>query len=211
VEQSDIITNSVSRETFDYADQLIEDNRQQLESYLDQLLWWNERVNLVSRDVSRETIWNHIRHSLLLSNFKEFQSSNVIVDAGTGGGLPGIPLAITHPQKHIILNDLVTKKCLVIKQMAKKMKLKNVAIVDGFIEDFSYDDSFLLISKHAFKVNQLYNMTSSLPWSKMIFYKGTEFSDELKSLPHSLKVRSHELSNGDPFFEGKALVIVERD
>ncbi|MDZ7659405.1 16S rRNA (guanine(527)-N(7))-methyltransferase RsmG [Fodinibius sp.] len=158
MEHRNIKTQNVSRGTFDHADQLIGKHRSQLQNYLDQLLWWNKRVNLVSRDVSRETVWKHIQHSLLLSAFKSFGSAEIIVDAGTGGGLPGIPLAITHPDKHIILNDLVTKKCLAIKQIAKKMGLNNIGIVDGSIEDFRYDEPFLLISKHAFKINQLYKI-----------------------------------------------------
>ncbi len=210
MEHYNINCQSVSRETFKKTDQLISDHRAALESYLEKLLWWNKRVNLVSRDVSRETIWEHIRHSLLLSHFKVFKTARVIVDTGTGGGLPGIPLAITHPEKHFVLNDLVTKKCLAMKQMAKQLELPNVAIVDGSIESFNYDESFLLISKHAFKINELYEMTAVLPWSNMIFYKGNEFEEELKGIPESLKIESYDLASGSEFYKGKVLVFATR-
>lgn len=211
MEQSKITRKQVSRETFSQTDRLIERFEDELESYLEQLLWWNERVNLVSRDVSRETVREHIRHSLLISQLNIFKSSEIIVDAGTGGGLPGIPLAITHPDKHVVLNDLVTKKCLALKQMAQKLGFQNLGIVDGSIETFSHDAPFLLISKHAFKINELYDMTAALPWTKMVFYKGVNFEDELTGIPESLAIESHELSGESEFYQGKALVFISRN
>lgn len=210
MEHQKINRHAVSRETFDKTDQLISAHRNPLELYLDKLLWWNERVNLVSRDVPRETIREHIRHSLLLSQFDSFKSAEIIVDAGTGGGLPGIPLAITHPKKHFVLNDLVTKKCMAMKQMAKQLELTNVGIVDGSIEKLSYDEPFLLISKHAFKINELFEMTTALPWSTIVFYKGREFEEELKGIPESFDVASYDLSCDSEFYQGKALVFVTR-
>lgn len=168
-------------------------------------------MNLVSRDVPRETIWEHIRHSMLLSQFEIFKSANLIVDAGAGGGLPGIPLAISHPEKHVLLNDIVTKKCLAMKQIAQKLELKNAGIVDGSIEDFERDESFLLISKHAFKINELYGMTTPLPWKNIVLYKGINFEDELDGIGESLEIESFDLSEGSDFYRGKALVFIGRD
>lgn len=210
MEHPQITRKQVSRETFSQTDQLIESCEDKLESYLEQLLWWNERVNLVSRDVSRETVREHIRHSLLLSQLKIFKSSEIIVDAGTGGGLPGIPLAITHPGKHFVLNDLVTKKCLAIKQIAKKLELQNLGIVDGTIEDFNLEEEFLLISKHAFAIDELYEMTSSLPWSTMIFYKGSNFEEELDGIPDQIRIEAYDLPGDSDFYQGKALAVVSR-
>jgi len=210
VEHQHISHRTVPRETFSQTDNLIDSFREQLTNYLNQLLWWNERVNLVSRNVSRETVWEHIRHSLLLSQFEVFQTANIIVDAGTGGGLPGIPLAITHPEKHFLLNDLVTKKCLAMKQIVKKLGLQNLGIVDGSIEELTHDEEFLLISKHAFKINELYKMTSSLPWSTMAFFKGSDFKDELEGISEQLEIEVHNLSEQSEFYRGKAVVIVGR-
>lgn len=201
----------VSRETFAETDDLIEKYRTPLEDYLDQLLWWNNRVNLVSRDVPRETIWQHIRHSMLLTQFEMFKNASLIVDAGTGGGLPGIPLAISHPKKHFVLNDVVTKKCLAMKQMVQKLGLKNVEIVDRSIENLKQDEPFLLISKHAFKIEELYKMTTPLPWKNMVFYKGVDFEDELDGIEESLKIESFDLSERSEFYQGKALVLITRN
>ncbi len=200
----------VPRETFAETDDLIEKYRTPLEDYFDQLLWWNKRVNLVSRDVPRETIWEHIRHSMLLSQFSVFKSVDLIVDAGTGGGLPGIPLAISHPEKHVVLNDIVTKKCLAMKQMAQKLGLKNVGIVDGSIEDLKQDEPFILISKHAFKTDELYRMTAPLPWKNMVLYKGIDFEEELNGIEELLEIESFDLSERSEFYQGKALVFITR-
>lgn len=200
----------VPRETFSAVDEIIQEFQEPLEKFLDQLLWWNTRVNLVSRDVPRETIHEHIRHSLLLSQFEVFQSANLIIDAGTGGGLPGIPLAISHPKKHIVLNDIVTKKCLAMKQMAQKLELENIGIIDGSIENLQQNEPFLLISKHAFKINELYQMTAPLPWKNMIFYKGTDFEKELDGIKEPIHIESVDLSAESEFYQGKALVFVSR-
>ena len=210
MEQHNIIRKTVSRGTFAQTNKLIKRFRGELESYLDKLLWWNNRVNLVSRGVPRETIREHIRHSLLLSTFECFQENKIFLDTGTGGGLPGIPLAITHPDKHFVLNDLVTKKCLAIKQIARDLGLNNIGIIDGSIEDLHHDEECVLISKHAFKIGDLMEMTSHLSWKKMVLYKGLDFEDELKNISDPINIICFDLSNGSDFYSGKAIIIVEK-
>lgn len=206
-----ISTSIVPRETFKKVHQIYSEHEKALNAYLDQLLWWNKRVNLVSRDVPRETTRQHLIHSLLLSQFDIFASANNILDAGTGGGIPGIPLAITHPDKQFLLNDIVTKKCLAMKQMTRKIGMHNVSIVDSSVEEIKHEDPFLLISKHAFKINALYAMTIHLPWDAMVFYKGKNFEEELYGIDHSLFVERYDLSKGADFYTDKALVVISRE
>lgn len=208
MELHNIIYQKVSRETFDSTFELFDKHEEQLEKYLDQLLWWNKRINLVSRDVPRETIRKHVQHSLILSEFDVFKKEDVFVDTGTGGGLPGIPLAITHPEKHFVLNDLVTKKCLAIKQIAKKLNLKNIGIFDRSIDNLSYNAPFHLISKHAFKINELIKMTHHLPWKKMILYKGLDFESELYDIDINLEINCYDLSSISDFYNGKAILSI---
>jgi len=110
VKQHHIITKDVPRETIDSAHKVYQEYNDQLKLYCDRLLWWNSRVNLVSRNVSRETLHKHILHSLLLGGFSTFQDAGLVVDAGSGNGLPGIPLSLTNKNQCFVLNDVVTKK-----------------------------------------------------------------------------------------------------
>lgn len=199
----------VPRETFSKVDDLSQKYRDSLTQYLEQLIWWNKRVNLVSRGVSRETVWEHIRHSLIISQLDPFQNEDLIIDAGTGGGLPGIPLAITHPQKHFVLNDLVTKKCLAMKQIAQKLQLQNIGIIDGSIEELHHEENCLLISKHAFKIGDIISMSQHLSWNKMILYKGSDFKNELQEITDPLTIQSLNLSEGSDFYQGKSILIID--
>lgn len=202
----------VPRETFSAVDKLIEDNQDKLKLYLDQLLWWNEKINLVSRNVSRETVWQHIQHSLILTQFPSFTDHSMIVDAGTGGGLPGIPLAITNPEKEFILNDIVTKKMLAVKQMIKKLGLENTTTVGGSIENLSVDKPFLLTSKHAFKINNLLKMTGDKTWKKAVLYKGNDIKGELTGVQPTLNINIYNLkiSVASSFYKGKTLTFISR-
>lgn len=204
--------HSVPRETFVAVDELIEKHRSKLGSYLEHLFWWNERINLVSRDVSRETVWEHIRHSLLLTQFGTYTNSPLVIDSGTGGGLPGIPLAVVSGDKKFLLNDIVTKKVLAVKQMAQKLGLSHVDTVDGSVAELKITTPFLLVSKHAFKVNDLYHLTSDLPWTGMVFYKGINFKEELEGIVTPLEITVYDLfeENRDSFYKDKALLYISR-
>ena len=207
-----ITRHTVPRETFVSTDELIGKFRPSLEQFLEQLLWWNKRVNLVSRDVPRETLWEHIRHSLLVTGLSRYIESQRVIDAGTGGGLPGIPLAVVAPEKNFVLNDIVTKKVMAVRQMVQKLGLKNVETIDNSIEDLETGEPFLLVSKHAFKIHDLFSMTREQPWSEMIFYKGLDFEEELKSINTPLSVEVYDLfpNSGHEFYRDKALVAVKR-
>lgn len=203
---------TVSRETLEQVDRFVEEHREALEDYAEQLLWWNQKINLISRDVPRETVREHIRHSLLITGLDSYKKSGFIVDGGTGGGLPGLPLAIVSPEKKFILNDIVTKKTLAVKQMARKLSLQNVSVFDRSIENFYTNDPFLLITKHAFKIYDLYRMTKGKPWTSMIFYKGIDFEKELQTIEESLSITAYDLyqENSQPFYKEKALIEVSK-
>lgn len=188
-------------------------NEQPLEQYLSKLLWWNRKINLVSRDVSRETLRKHIEHSLVLSVSELFKNTQKIMDSGTGGGLPGLPLAIVFPAKQIILNDIVAKKIMACKHIANVLKLSNVSTCAGSVEKMEFDSDALLTSKHAFKINDLIGMVGKKAWTGIILLKGIdEIENELEGVSMKLGVHIIELESGfkDPFYSGKALVEIKR-
>ncbi|MFN1835570.1 16S rRNA (guanine(527)-N(7))-methyltransferase RsmG [Balneola sp. MJW-20] len=193
--------------------ELYQKKKYALEDYIDRLLWWNRKVNLISRSVSRETLQKHVEHSLSLSAIKEVKEASLIVDAGTGGGLPGIPLAIVLDSKKLILNDVVEKKLMAVKQIAMQLGLsERVKVVAESVERLRESD-FVLVSKHAFKVNELYAMVKDQDWKDMILLKGRdEVEGELKGIKEALKIRILDLygARKDGFYEGKALVIIKR-
>lgn len=201
---------NVSRETYEEACHLYQEHSAALNTYLDRLFWWNERINLVSRNVSRETIREHLIHSIALSFLEVFRESKIIVDAGTGGGLPGLPLAILHPEKQLVLNDIVSKKCLAVKQMARKLGLKNTRIASSSVEKLEINGTFLLISKHAFKINSLFKLTSHLPWKKMVLYKGNDFQGEFGGISIPLSITCFDLSDWGKFYNGKSIIVIDR-
>ncbi len=176
-------------------------------------MWWNKRVNLISRSVPRETIWEHIRHSLLIHRIQAFRQAQIVVDAGSGGGLPGLPLAICFPEKKYILNDIVTKKMMAVKQMVHHLDLQHVELADTSVSQLKINDSFLLVSKHSFKIPELLELSSSLPWSAIIMYKGGDFARELADFPESYDITAYGLEDGSDqsFYRNKFLVTIRRE
>lgn len=212
MKQSSISYQDVPRETFESTDRLISEHEAKLDDYFDRLLWWNERVNLVSRTVPRETIREHIRHSLLIHRFEDFHTSQLIVDAGTGGGLPGIPLAICHSEKRFVLNDIVTKKMMAVKQMVQHLGLQNVTLAEGSVSELRLGDPCLLVSKHSFKMAEIMQLAVSLRWTAMALYKGGDFHREVEKLPEAYSVTAYGLHRGAEldFYRGKALAFIRR-
>ncbi|MFD2531161.1 16S rRNA (guanine(527)-N(7))-methyltransferase RsmG [Gracilimonas halophila] len=189
------------------------ENKELLGQYVDHLLWWNDKINLVSRDVPRETVLNHIEHSLSISESDVFKEADFVIDAGTGGGLPGIPLAILRPEKQFVLNDIVSKKVMACKHMATKLKLKNIDSYMGSLKDLEVKPNSIIVSKHAFKVNEIMKMIEGKPWSGVILLKGgEEVEHELEGIASDLEVSVFDLqeSFGNPFYEGKAMVEIKR-
>lgn len=108
-----------------------------LVSYVDLLREWNAKVNLVSRR-DEESIWgSHILHSLAPWFLLEFPDSSHVLDLGSGGGLPGIPLAVMRPDVRVTLLDSIRKKTVALEDMVRRLGLTNVTVVNARAEDAS--------------------------------------------------------------------------
>jgi 16S rRNA (guanine527-N7)-methyltransferase len=187
-------------------------HHQKLSAYVDQLLWWNKKINLISREVSRETLMNHVDHSLLITTAPLFLSAQRIIDAGSGGALPGIPLGIVNTDKEVALNDIVSKKMMACKQMVRKIGVKNVSVNIGSIADVEIKRDDLIVSKHAFKINELIRFLDNKEWMGIMLLKGAdEVEDELTGISDSLKIEVKSLEKMDlSFYKGKAIVEITK-
>lgn len=195
-------------------DSLFIENETALEKYAELLIWWNSKINLVSRDVSRETVLSHIKHSLYISLSKNFSDSQEIIDTGTGGGLPGIPLAICFPDKKIAVNDIVTKKIFAVNDMINKLELnKSVSAIAGDVAKLDFTGIEAVITKHAFKLDQLWGLIEKKQWNRIVFLKGyQEAIEESKELEGRLKMSIIKLDSDfmPVFYKGKGVVEIER-
>lgn len=192
---------------------LYEENKESLDLFIDKLIWWNSKVNLVSRNVSRETLFNHVIHSLLPVSAGLIKNEGVIVDAGSGGGLPAIPLAIVCNSADVISNDIVEKKIMTVRQIGRDVGVSNLKAISGSIEKLEIKESFLLVSKHAFKIDELFKMTADKNWKSALFYKGYgEGFEELQRIPVPLKavVCRFGFDTPDKFYDGKGLWYIEK-
>ena len=177
------------------------------EAYSEQLLWWNKKVNLIGPSVSRETLRLHFVHCLIPSALGLLENAEYIVDAGTGGGLPGIPLAIAGEYKSVELVDTVQKKIFAIRQMIRNLKLISCSAHQMSIGKFSPAKKSVLVTKHAFEIADLFKMTETKDYIKYVFYKGYEEGlKELKGVDIE-KVNIYELDSflDEEFFRGKAI------
>lgn len=193
------------------AEKLYAENSDKLDQYITLLLDWNADINLMSRSVSRETIQKHVVHSLVPAAMGLLDDSAVWVDAGTGGGLPGIPLSIVMREKKWILNDNIRKKMKVVSAIADSMGLDNVEIQAKSISLVTLPKGAGIVTKHAFKIPNLLRLLKGKAWHKIVMWKGAEGGrEEFRKAGKGIEATIFEFNAEDPFYEGKAIVKLNR-
>ncbi|MBI5215478.1 MAG: 16S rRNA (guanine(527)-N(7))-methyltransferase RsmG [Ignavibacteriae bacterium] len=202
------------------------------------LLEWNKKVNLISRK-DEENLWEkHIFGSLLLLSKMNFEYATNIVDVGTGGGFPGIPLAICLPENHFTLVDSIQKKINAVNDMVTQLGLTNVTAICSRAETLSetkehknqYD---YIVSRAVARVNEIVRWskkflqgnqqetinegqknTTTLKRNSIVIFKGGDISDEIreteiKQKPKSIEVIPLVVNGIESYdFTDKKLVIV---
>lgn len=178
---------------------------------------WNEKVNLVSRkDIDHLTV-KHILHSLSLTKYIRFDDGARILDIGTGGGFPGIPLAIYYPNVKFTLLDSIEKKIKVVEDLVRELGLKNVIVKRARAEDFKEDFDYV-VSRAVAPMSELVGWSfknckmgqaGSLP-NGWVVLKGGDLKEELSPYKKVVEVQSiHEYFPLE-FFETKSIVYIPR-
>jgi 16S rRNA (guanine527-N7)-methyltransferase len=174
---------------------------------------WNEKINLISRNDTEHLAERHILHSLSIAKIISFKKNTVVLDAGTGGGFPGVPLAIMFPDVQFILVDSVRKKINTVTEICDAVGLKNIQTINNRVEDVDVKCDFI-VSRAVATLSEIHGWTKNkirkerpndLP-NGIICFKGGDLSEEIK--PFKNKVRIFELKDffSEAFFETKKLV-----
>ena len=105
---------------------------------------YNKKINLISNNSLNNFVVEHVLHSLSISIIKHFNKKEIVLDIGSGGGFPGIPLAIIFPNTHFILIDSISKKTNMIKKFKAELSLKNIQVINDRIENLNLSCDFIV-------------------------------------------------------------------
>ncbi len=173
---------------------------------------WNAKINVISRKDIDELYTKHVLHSIAIAKVQSFVSGTYVLDVGTGGGFPGIPLAILFPETRFYLIDVIAKKIKVVQAVAEALELKNVKAEQMRAENVKGDFDFIVS-------RAVTNMPDFYSWVKdkikkqnkhelkngILYLKGGDLTEELATFP---KATEYNISNffSDEFFETKKVV-----
>ncbi len=189
-----------------------------IESLQEVYSYWNERINVISRKDMDHFYERHVLHSLAIAKFFNFSSKDQVLDIGTGGGFPGIPLAILFPETSFVLMDSRKKKCEVTQEAAKALKLQNVRVVLNRVEETKGRFSHI-VSRAVAPMQTLYGWSKHLlkpdNSSVYIFLKGGDLNEEISEFQmHNpkWKVFQQNLSESfeEEFFSTKKVLWAKR-
>ncbi len=176
---------------------------------------WNSQINLISRKDIESLYVKHVLHSLAIARFISFRNGTSVLDVGTGGGFPGIPLAILFPGASFHLVDSIGKKIRVVSEVVAELQLDNVTVSNVRAEKLtdSYD---FIVSRAVTILPEFYSWVhkniakthiNSLP-NGILYLKGGDLSAELAALNRYTVIYDlHEIFS-EPFFETKKLVFI---
>lgn len=173
---------------------------------------WNAKINVISRKDIDALYTKHVLHSLAIAKVQPFVPGTWMLDVGTGGGFPGIPLAILFPETRFYLIDVIAKKIKVVQAVADALGLKNVKAEQMRAENVKGDFDFVIS-------RAVTNMPDFVSWVKgktkkqnkhalangILYLKGGDLSEELKDFPRATEYDISEFF-ADEFFETKKVV-----
>lgn len=198
-----------------YFPDITPEQKRQFDALGDLYKEWNEKINVISRKDVENLYTNHILHSLGIAKVIAFKPGASVLDVGTGGGFPGIPLAILFPETNFHLVDSINKKITVVNAVAQGAGLKNVKGEWGRAEQIKGKYDFI-VSRAVTRIKEFYGWINQKVKEEsvhdldngILYLKGGDLDAELAELkrPHSL----YDLPNyfTEDFFETKKVVYV---
>lgn len=176
---------------------------------------WNSQINVISRKDMDSFYEKHVLHSLGIAKVLSFQPGTKLLDIGTGGGFPGIPLAILFPECQFHLVDSIGKKIKVVKAVAEELGLTNVRATHARAEQVK--------DKYDFVISRAVTaMSNFLPWTNnkflseqrnaypngILYLKGGDLTEELKGIKQDIEIIELDNIFSEEFFDTKKVVYI---
>lgn len=205
-----------SEQLFTYFPHLTDTQKQQFEQLPALYEFWNNQINVISRKDIDQLFERHVLHSLGIAKVMPFLPGESVLDVGTGGGFPGIPLAIMFPETNFYLVDSIGKKIKVVQGVADALGLKNVRSAHSRAEQINEKFDFI-VSRAVTRLGEFY------PWIKnkfskdsrnklpngILYLKGGDLAEEIAE--SGLKVAQYHLRDyySEEFFDTKQVIYVK--
>ena len=176
---------------------------------------WNNQINVISRKDTDNFYERHVLHSLGIAKIQKFEDNSDILDIGTGGGFPGIPLAILYPNCNFLLVDSIGKKIKVVQEVAKTLNLTNVTAIHERAENINQQfdfivsravtamPAFLKWTKDKFKKKSVHDLKNGI-----LYLKGGDLTEEMKGVKKFYKTHDLKSIFEEFFFDTKKVVYV---
>lgn len=177
---------------------------------------WNEKINVVSRKDIENIYERHVLHSLAIAKFVQFKDGTKVLDLGTGGGFPAIPLAIFFPEVEFLAVDSIDKKLKVVQEIAQAIGLKNIQVKHTRVEKLQEKFDFI-VTRAVAPLKEL------LMWTRLLYHpvqfnqldnglialKGGDLTNEIKEANRKAVVQPVREFFEEEFFESKSIVYVK--
>lgn len=194
-------------------------SQQQLDQYellAKEFLSWNEKINLISRKDTENLFEHHILHSLAIAKVCKFKPQCEVMDIGTGGGFPGLPLAIMFPETKFYLVDSIGKKIKVVQALVEALGLNNVKAEQIRAENVNQQFDFIVSRAVTY-------LPDFMQWTKgkiskiqyhdlangVLYLKGGDLTEELSTIKNKIKIYDIDNYFEEEFFETKKVIHVK--